>query len=312
MVDKCSLSGKALACCALFLACFATVSYAQTGALRGGLAVLSNANGNITISAPPAVGQSYTLTLPSQSTTFLQTRYLYDSAGFLEWGVPSGTAGSSGSLQISPSSTQLTTDNSQYLFDIAYAPNVTGPLPGAVIVSEVNNPNPTATGIHVTAGNTNPSASGVTLTGTIINVSNAGSGTQVGLNINATNGGVTGGGNANNFAMLFTAGNVGIGTNTPGESLEANGNIRIIGQNGLKITEGSNATMGTATANGQNAVVINTTKVTANSRIFLTAQTPGAGPGALYVSARNAGVSFTIKSTVVGDNSTVAWVILEP
>ena len=111
--------------------------------------------------------------------------------------------------------------------------------------------------------------------------------------------------------MFFTGGNVGIGTATPSEALEVSGNIRISGKNGLKITEGTNATMGTAVLVAGTKVV-NTTKVTANSRIFLTTNTPGGGIGALYVSARVAGTSFTIKSSSATETSTVAWVIIEP
>lgn len=80
---------------------------------------------------------------------------------------------------------------------------------------------------------------------------------------------------------------------------------------GLNIREGTNARMGLATLSA-GTVTVNTTKVTANSRIFLTAQSSGAAPGALRVSARTAGTSFTITSTSGTDTSTVAWVILEP
>lgn len=80
----------------------------------------------------------------------------------------------------------------------------------------------------------------------------------------------------------------------------------------LAITEGSNCKQGTATANGTTAVVVSTTAVTANSRIYLTAQNPNAGaPGALYVSAISAGTSFSFKSTSGTDASTVAWLIIE-
>lgn len=80
---------------------------------------------------------------------------------------------------------------------------------------------------------------------------------------------------------------------------------------GLRVKEGSNARMGTATLVA-GTVTVNTTAVTANSRIFLTAQTSGAAPGALRISARTAGTSFTITSTNAGDTSAVAWVIIEP
>jgi hypothetical protein len=80
---------------------------------------------------------------------------------------------------------------------------------------------------------------------------------------------------------------------------------------GLQIKEGTNAKMGTATLSG-GTVVVNTTAVTASSRIFLTAQTTGAAPGALRVSARTAGTSFTITSTSGTDTSVVAWMLVEP
>lgn len=80
---------------------------------------------------------------------------------------------------------------------------------------------------------------------------------------------------------------------------------------GLAIAEGADATSGVATLVA-GTVTVNTNKVAANSRIQLTAQTTGAAPGALRVSARVAGTSFTITSTNAGDTSDVAWVILSP
>lgn len=82
--------------------------------------------------------------------------------------------------------------------------------------------------------------------------------------------------------------------------------------NGIQIKEGTNATMGVATLVA-GTVVVNTTKVTATSRIFLT--TDGGtltNLGSVYISARTAATSFTISSTNVLDASDVAWVILEP
>jgi hypothetical protein len=81
---------------------------------------------------------------------------------------------------------------------------------------------------------------------------------------------------------------------------------------GLTLTEGSNAKMGTATLNGVTAVTVSNTSVTANSRIFLTVQTPaGTVGGAAYVSAITAGTSFQIKGILAGDTSTVAYLIVE-
>lgn len=80
---------------------------------------------------------------------------------------------------------------------------------------------------------------------------------------------------------------------------------------GLNVREGANARMGLATL-AAGTVVVSTTAVTANSRIFLTEQSTGGTPGAVRVSARTAGTSFTITSTSGTDTSTVAWLIVEP
>jgi hypothetical protein len=81
---------------------------------------------------------------------------------------------------------------------------------------------------------------------------------------------------------------------------------------GVQVKEGSNATMGLSAAMTAGAVTVATTKVTANSRIFLTAQNTGGTPGALRISARTPATSFTITSTSGTDTSTVAWWIVEP
>lgn len=80
---------------------------------------------------------------------------------------------------------------------------------------------------------------------------------------------------------------------------------------GLKIAEGSNAKQGIATLSG-GTVVVSNTAVTANSRIFLTIQSPGGTLGSVYVAARTAGTSFTITSTSAIDTSVVAYEIFEP
>lgn len=80
---------------------------------------------------------------------------------------------------------------------------------------------------------------------------------------------------------------------------------------GLLIKEGSNAKMGAATLVG-GTVTVNTTAVTANSRIYLTSQVDGGTPGYLRVSGRVAATSFTITSGSGTDTSTVAWMIVEP
>lgn len=81
--------------------------------------------------------------------------------------------------------------------------------------------------------------------------------------------------------------------------------------NGIQIKGGTNATIGTATANGSTEVTVTTTKVTANSIIIIMCQSGcGATSGPYYISARTPGTSFGFKSTV-GDTGTVGWWILE-
>lgn len=79
---------------------------------------------------------------------------------------------------------------------------------------------------------------------------------------------------------------------------------------GLRVKEGANAKLGVATLNA-GTVVVNNTSVTANSRIQLTAQDNNS-TGALRVSARTAGTSFTITSSNAADSGVVAWEIIEP
>lgn len=80
---------------------------------------------------------------------------------------------------------------------------------------------------------------------------------------------------------------------------------------GLLVKEGTNATMGRAVLSA-GAATVSTTKVTANSEIFLTNQVNGGTAGFLRVSARTAGVSFAITSSNGADTSTIAWMIVEP
>lgn len=92
------------------------------------------------------------------------------------------------------------------------------------------------------------------------------------------------------------------------------GNVSLsVAGNGLLVKEGSNATMGVATLSG-GLVGVATTKVTANSRIFVTVQSLGTVtvPKAVAVTSRIAGSIFTITSADATDTSTVAWMIVEP
>lgn len=145
------------------------------------------------------------------------------------------------------------------------------------------------------------------------------SGTIIDLDINNTETSMTGTTHYGILERSTTALN-GFGTATPTERMHVVGNGLFTGNltmstagSGVLIKEGSNATSGVATLSA-GTVTVNTTKVTANSRIQLTAQSLGTitVPASLAVSARSAGTSFTILSSDVTDTSVVAWVIIEP
>lgn len=90
-----------------------------------------------------------------------------------------------------------------------------------------------------------------------------------------------------------------------------NGWERLLTSHALKVKEGSNMQMGVVTLVGGSASVSNT-RVTNDSRIFVTSQVDGGTPGWLRVSARTASTSFTITSSSATDTSTVAWLLVEP
>lgn len=93
--------------------------------------------------------------------------------------------------------------------------------------------------------------------------------------------------------------------------LTASGSFALLtGGQGLRVAEGSNCKQGVATLVAGTVTVPNTS-VTANSRIFLTAQ-DNSTTGALRVSARTAGTSFVITSSNAGDSGVVAYEIFEP
>ena len=81
---------------------------------------------------------------------------------------------------------------------------------------------------------------------------------------------------------------------------------------GVSIKEGANATMGVATLNGGVGVDVLTTKVTANSRIFLSVQSEvSVTSGDVWIQYRTAGTSFNIRS-IAGNDAACAWWIVEP
>lgn len=78
---------------------------------------------------------------------------------------------------------------------------------------------------------------------------------------------------------------------------------------GLELNEGSNAGMGQATLVAGTVTVANT-KVTANSRIFLSREQIGGTAGNLDYTIV-AGVSFTINSDNAADTSSINWLLIE-
>jgi hypothetical protein len=81
-------------------------------------------------------------------------------------------------------------------------------------------------------------------------------------------------------------------------------------EGGLSLRGGANRSLGTATLVA-GTVTVNNTRVTANSRIFLSVTTVGGTQGILSVGTVTAGTSFVINSSNAADTSTVAWMIIE-
>lgn len=85
---------------------------------------------------------------------------------------------------------------------------------------------------------------------------------------------------------------------------------------GVKLKEGSNARMGTATLVG-GTVTVSNTSVTANTRIYLTKAVGGGTRGLLEVGTVTPSTSFVINSVdsagaLAADTSTVNWLLIEP
>jgi len=79
----------------------------------------------------------------------------------------------------------------------------------------------------------------------------------------------------------------------------------------IRVSEYANGTMGLATLVGGNTTVSNI-RVTANTRIFMTAQASGANIGTISIGDRSPGANFRIDSTNVLDERAVAWLLVEP
>lgn len=83
------------------------------------------------------------------------------------------------------------------------------------------------------------------------------------------------------------------------------------GWTALSLLDGANKRMGQATLVAGEVAVSNTS-VTDDTRIFLSHETAIGTLGHLHISARSAGVSFTITSSEAADESVVNWLLIEP
>ena len=152
-----------------------------------------------------------------------------------------------------------------------------------------------------TGGALSPTAGNLNILGTANQITSTGAGSTITLSTPA----------------VFTApGSITAATSvtaTLGNITATNGNV-VLGTAGnkLSIATGANASVGTSGAMTAGSVTVNTTAVTANSLIFLTANTLGTVtvPSAYYVSAIVAGTSFTITASDATDTSTIDWFLI--
>jgi polygalacturonase len=93
------------------------------------------------------------------------------------------------------------------------------------------------------------------------------------------------------------------GTYKISSSLTLGSNVTLLGAS----AQTTIISQATANTNG-----VTLSSVSANSRILLTIQSPGGTVGSVYVNARRAGTSFSIKSTSATDTSIVAYELFEP
>ena len=80
---------------------------------------------------------------------------------------------------------------------------------------------------------------------------------------------------------------------------------------GLRVKEGSNARMGTATLAGGTISIANTS-ITATTRILYNRITTGGTVGHLRIASRSVGTNFVITSSSGTETSTVDWFLMEP
>jgi hypothetical protein len=113
------------------------------------------------------------------------------------------------------------------------------------------------------------------------------------------------------IATVADGGKLRIGdATTPTEVLDVVGNLSLVtAGNKIKITTGSNASVGTGTLSG-GTVTVSTTAVSASSLIFIQYTGSLTNSGQLTISAKSAGTSFTVTSTNASDANTFNWWII--
>lgn len=145
------------------------------------------------------------------------------------------------------------------------------------------------TAVNALTFDTDVAAAGVTLSGTTL----AADGTDGNITLTLTPKG-TGGVTVTSGTITATNGSLSLGT----------------AGNKINVATGANASIGTSSAMVAGSTTINTTAVTANSLIFLTAKTPGGTQGELSVGTITPATSFVINSSSNTDTSTVQWWIV--
>ncbi|MFJ3812586.1 hypothetical protein ACIPWE_40285 [Streptomyces sp. NPDC090073] len=235
----------------------------------------------------------------SKVTGDTQQRFEIDADGTLKWGSGSGAADvtvdryAAGGLEISGA---LRFTNGQLLFRSDGSVNL---FSNAVDTLHTDNALDVAKNVSSagTFANTGATAAALALTGIVTGD------TFDRFRIQDDGKMLFGPGNATRDTTLYRSASA---------TLATDGSLSLATAGGrLLVKEGTNAGMGLATLVA-GTVTVNTTAVTANTRVFLTAQSTGGTAGAVRVSARVAGTSFTITSTSGTDTSTVAWLLVEP
>jgi len=95
-----------------------------------------------------------------------------------------------------------------------------------------------------------------------------------------------------------------------GSTVTASGNIVFTTANaGVVFKEGANGRVGTFTASGTAVVTVSNTAISTTDCIIATVQTVGGTVGPAYISAKQVGASFTIKS-LAGDTSLYHYTVI--